>query len=423
MRKDASRCLAGSLHESALTAIPMYQRIGDDLRQRIAQGEWPVGAKLPGRQALAQHYGVDLRTLQRAMASLLEDGTCRAVDRQGTYVSALPRGVEVSAPASEPSLPRESLPPAHSATLGVVAALGYDATELPRHQHEWTPTLLDIIEREFSTHGGRTHFCNAQPPAWPDPSWPQAIRSLLNAGVDALALVDLHGLCRDQIAELYRLATAARTPVVYITWAEVTAVPITHIFYDQRQAGFQAAQHLLQEGYRAFYLLAPYRAEWLSERIAGVRSAIQVAGMPEDVLRLSATQSAPFVNETNMDLVELTVRQAVTADGLFAQDAALPFAIIAPNDVYAYKLLTVAGEAGKVAGRDFGLIGFDDYPRSRTLGLSTMRPPLETMGETVARMILRALHGEEMPVQVRLRSQLIARLSTFRHRAEIPPAG
>ena len=64
---------AGGERAATLTAIPRYQRISDDLRERVRRGEGAAGARLPGRQALSQGYGADIHTIERAIAPLLRE--------------------------------------------------------------------------------------------------------------------------------------------------------------------------------------------------------------------------------------------------------------------------------------------------------------------------------------------------------------
>jgi LacI family transcriptional regulator len=75
-------------------------------------------------------------------------------------------------------------------------------------------------------------------------------------------------------------------------------------------------------------------------------------------------------------------------------------------------VLSAAEAAGKKAGVDFGLIGFNDDVEVRALGITTLRPPLEELGREASRNLIRTLQGETIPVQIRLQSQLITRAST-----------
>lgn len=55
-------------------APPLHARIADDLRQRIAAGEWLPGALLPSRSRLAAHYRAPETTVRLAIDTLRRAG-------------------------------------------------------------------------------------------------------------------------------------------------------------------------------------------------------------------------------------------------------------------------------------------------------------------------------------------------------------
>ncbi|MBT2384024.1 GntR family transcriptional regulator [Streptomyces sp. ISL-11] len=61
-------------------------RVADDLRRRIAAGEWPVGGRLPSRAQLAADYGVGPNVLQKAQERLIIEGLLEGRAGSGTYV-------------------------------------------------------------------------------------------------------------------------------------------------------------------------------------------------------------------------------------------------------------------------------------------------------------------------------------------------
>ena len=87
-------------------------------------------------------------------------------------------------------------------------------------------------------------------------------------------------------------------------------------------------------------------------------------------------------------------------------------AVIAIGDAVAYGIAAAAGELGHQLGRDFGLIGFDDRPESREMGLTSLRPPLQEMGREALRIVVQTARTRDAPNQVRLASSLIPRIST-----------
>lgn len=66
---------------------PLYARVGDRLRRKIASGEWPAGHMLPSETLIAQELGVSQGTVRKALDEM-EAG--RLIIRQqgrGTFVA------------------------------------------------------------------------------------------------------------------------------------------------------------------------------------------------------------------------------------------------------------------------------------------------------------------------------------------------
>ncbi|WP_319460106.1 winged helix-turn-helix domain-containing protein [Micromonospora sp. RTP1Z1] len=67
--------------------IPMgYRRIADDLRARIAAGEYPPGERLPTYKELAEMYSAGVSTIQKAVLLLQSEGAVVGVQGAGLYV-------------------------------------------------------------------------------------------------------------------------------------------------------------------------------------------------------------------------------------------------------------------------------------------------------------------------------------------------
>ncbi|HUZ23185.1 MAG TPA: GntR family transcriptional regulator [Streptosporangiaceae bacterium] len=75
-----------------MAPTPRYQQIADDLRKRLAKGEFPKGSALPGISALQDEYDVrGLNTIRQAEAILQEEGLIEPAQGRGTFVVALPQ--------------------------------------------------------------------------------------------------------------------------------------------------------------------------------------------------------------------------------------------------------------------------------------------------------------------------------------------
>jgi DNA-binding LacI/PurR family transcriptional regulator len=409
-----------------------YRRVEQDLRARIKAGQWPAGSLLPNRRELARQYGVAVNTIQRAITALLNDRTVSSHGRRGTVVSSAPllSGVATPSPnvngnggsASETPPPRRAIA---NTTLGIIASLDRDIKAEPSEYSAWIVTVVRALERAFTRGGGRARFFNVmQPYGDTYPSAAAAVRSALDNGVDALAMVNVYEYA-NWLEALNAANASVRIPVVYVSSTE-NATLFAHIFYRQRHSGYHAAQHLIASGYRRILFLTPYSADWLAQRLDGAREAVQQAGLPADSLlahpRNAAIGAPEFWNLPAAQRLEAT--RGLTAQGLKLLDAgsspAGSIGIIAPNDDAACDVWQTLKDMGLVAGRDVGVIGFDNALRAGMLGLSSMAPPLEDMGEAAADMMLWALRGESVDQQRCLYAHLIQRASTSRTPSGVP---
>jgi GntR family transcriptional regulator, phosphonate transport system regulatory protein len=66
---------------------PLYVRIADELEAAILKGVYDPGQRLPPGHALADHYGVNRHTVERALDQLQNKGLVYRVRGHGAYVS------------------------------------------------------------------------------------------------------------------------------------------------------------------------------------------------------------------------------------------------------------------------------------------------------------------------------------------------
>jgi LacI family transcriptional regulator len=143
-----------------------------------------------------------------------------------------------------------------------------------------------------------------------------------------------------------------------------------------------ATEHLLVQGHRAIAFFGGHRdSSSCDERRTGYREALAARGIAPDPQWL--VECAP----TRLEAARQT-------GALFARDPA-PTAAVCYNDAVALGLMAGLAARGRLAGRDFALVGFDDIPEA---AVST--PPLSTIsvlprerGMQAARLVLERLQG------------------------------
>ncbi len=67
--------------------------VADDLRQRLRDGEWPAGSRLPGELQLAEAYAVSRATVRTALRTLASQGLTTTRHGSGTYATAATAGI------------------------------------------------------------------------------------------------------------------------------------------------------------------------------------------------------------------------------------------------------------------------------------------------------------------------------------------
>jgi len=114
-------------------ARPLPAQLEDRLRQRIADGHWEPGHRLPSEQDLATEYGVSRPTVRSAVARLVDSGVLRVRQGAGTFVTSHRSGI------------RAGLQELRS-TSRLIAEQGY-ACEVVYRSRELRPATAEEAER------------------------------------------------------------------------------------------------------------------------------------------------------------------------------------------------------------------------------------------------------------------------------------
>jgi GntR family transcriptional regulator len=69
---------------------PMYLQILEQIKGRIALGDWPPGSELPSIRQLAAEIGVSVITIQRAYLELERAGVIETRQGRGSFVATVP---------------------------------------------------------------------------------------------------------------------------------------------------------------------------------------------------------------------------------------------------------------------------------------------------------------------------------------------
>ena len=76
-----------TLRKNRFSSIPLYFRVESLLRNKILNGQWEPGEKLPTEGALVKQFGVSIITIRRALSNLEQEGLIVRNRAIGTYVT------------------------------------------------------------------------------------------------------------------------------------------------------------------------------------------------------------------------------------------------------------------------------------------------------------------------------------------------
>ena len=159
-----------------------------------------------------------------------------------------------------------------------------------------------------------------------------------------------------------------------------------------------ATAYLLGLGHRRIAFLGGREdLESAHLREEGFREAMAEAGVPVNEALVRPTHFQP-------QLAEVEARALLTLPEP-------PTAIFAANDITAERTIGVARSLGLGVPTDLSVLGFDDIPEAAlcTPPLTTVRQPLEDMGEAAMQMLLDLLDGLERSTHTRLPVELVIR--------------
>ena len=176
------------------------------------------------------------------------------------------------------------------------------------------------------------------------------------------------------------------------------------VIMDEYDAARAITDLLLQKGHRRIgFVRGPNHHLVSMRRYNGYANAIGGKGLRIDP---SLTVQGDFSRESGRE----------KAPTLFA---AKPTAIFASNDEMAVGIIEAANAAGISIPGDISLAGFDDNAIARTVRprLTSVRQPLEEMGETACQMLVERLRHSGRPQHKQLPFEIVERDSVAEYQA------
>lgn len=174
---------------------------------------------------------------------------------------------------------------------------------------------------------------------------------------------------------------------------------------DNEDGGFQATEHLIEQGYRNIAILAgPKNLGISNQRLDGYLKALKKYGMKvEDDLIINCDFNQHYAYLATQELLNMKKR---------------PDAIFTISDRMAIGAMLAIKEKGLNMPHDIGLVGFNNEPVVSlvTPGISSVDQPAFELGKLAAKLFIETVHQDKDMSEVEevLKPKLIVRESSLR---------
>ncbi|MCP4902778.1 MAG: GntR family transcriptional regulator [bacterium] len=337
------------------------------LRQRIADGTYPLETKLPSERTLAEEFKVSRVTVRKSLEGLKNDGMIMRRPGLGNIISA-------SAPVAPPAPPN----------------IGFVVQHLSNPYYSAFASALEAVlrARELNMILAGT----GQNPE-------EELQCLQRMGERQVRGVLLCVPDHIHRPDAMRAFLKQRLPVVIIGGRQA-GVALDSVDSDNRAGMTAAIDYLLDLGHTRIGFLSA---------IAFGRTDVRMQ-LTAEILRSKGLEPGHMVSVDTPDL----------AGGRLALDAMLeredrPTAVLCTNDITAIGAIQRAFELGVSIPGEFSIVGYDDIPMASmaTVPLTTVAVPLAELAELAfERLLARAEGYVGSPIHMTVEPSLVVRGST-----------
>ncbi|KAA5835205.1 LacI family DNA-binding transcriptional regulator [Saccharopolyspora hirsuta] len=195
-------------------------------------------------------------------------------------------------------------------------------------------------------------------------------------------------------------------PYVYVDRVAADDEDSCSVSVDDVAGGELAVRHLLDRGHeRIAFVTGPMSLAQCRDRLAGARSALSGAGLPEEALSVVETTTLDVTAGRDAGSRLLGLRER-------------PTAVFCANDLLALGVLQAMFAAGVRVPEDIAIVGYDDieFAAAAAVPLTSVRQPARQLGRKAAELLLAETSGQPGHTHERVvfQPELVVRRSTLR---------
>lgn len=344
---------------------PLYQKLYNFVYDKIMNGDFSVGQKLPTEKELAEQFSVSNITSKKALGMLARDGLIKRIPGKGSFVLKV-----CDSSAAEAAKKAATI-------IGVVIS---DFSE------SYGINLLSGIEEEASKNNS---FIVLKRSHGNQKNENEAIDCLIDMGVDGIIVMPVHG--ENYNPKILQLILDGY-PIVLMD-CDLKGIPTSFIGTDNMGAAKMATDYLLEQGHRniSFLSTPPKDTTTIEDRIEGfimshaeygvkVNDSIWLTNL---ISTLPGMCSKDYIEEDCNKIKELLVNNPEISC-LFVTEYNL--AVLA---------LQVVKSLNKVVPDDISILCFDGpFNYLGDYFFTHIRQKEKQIGATSVQLVLKLINGE-----------------------------
>lgn len=346
-----------------VSAPPLYRQVENYLREQIQTGQLQPGDMLPTvRELCLQFGGINHLTVRQALRILTDEQLIYSVQGKGSFVAAKTK------------------------TQRCVALV------LPNLEDYIFLKIARGVQNVFDSEDVRTLILDSRG------NWDKEARNIQHLREFPLDGAIIFPLSHHDIAEqIFRMKLDEFPFVLIDRYFEDIETP--SIVANNYQGGYDLTAALIARGRTNFAWLGELTSSSAKLRLQGFRDALNDNGLTCPRERIRTLAIAPAAS--HQEYIASLEKEIQTHLQVFTGNASAPQTLVFADDQSALIALRLLQERGLRIPEDVAIAGFDDRPETGQSSppLTTVRQPMEQMGEEAARVILQRIDNPALPIE------------------------
>lgn len=336
-----------------------YLQLSNTLTNKIQDGTYPVGSKLPTEAELTSSYNVSRQTVRQALNLLVEDGLI--IKKQGSGNRVISLGLKNE-----------------TRRIAIIAS----------HTNDYIfPAVLQDIQTVLS----QNHYSSQIIPTHNKVSLEQeALKSVLSQSFAGVLVEGVKTALPNPNLALYQRINKEKIPLVFFHGAYGELEHAVCVTDDNFMGGYQLTRYLISKGHTQIGGIFNCDDLQGRARYRGYVTALHDAGLPvpdEKMLWFSTEDRYSIVDCHDLSLLNNYVKNRLGGCT----------ALVIYNDEIAYNMILVLKAAGYELPSNISIVSFDNsyYCTLSPVPITSLSHEGEQIGIVAANALLRIISGKE----------------------------